>query len=351
LKYYNELKSIEQSKLDNEEKARKLRILFERILKEHFNSDYTKKIKLHDLIRKYKQDTTKQVSIKKFYKLKDNLNHWHHYDTDVLTDKTLNNYFIAMKYIIETVTGKTDIKPSKRFHIIKFIFFWGLFLWASQMYNTCSSVQCLLIPTLITGLMAIILVFIIQNLFSTEKREEKRLRKLKEDKKRQKQEMKAQNEQEERERIKQEEKREKERIAKLQEIEDEIKRQEEWEQLKAHFRKLFIIIILGGVLYYIYSSGFINKISTNDPANAYEFNHKNSPDINNNERYTLKIITNPPHARVQIMNIKPKYHDGITLKKGRYTIRVSKPGYITSEYYVDVNNESYYTLSLDKKSK
>ena len=47
--------------------------------------------------------------------------------------------------------------------------------------------------------------------------------------------------------------------------------------------------------------------------------------------FTLTINTTPYNAKVSITNIKPKYYDGIKLKKGKYSIKVSKNGYITQK--------------------
>ncbi len=74
-------------------------------------------------------------------------------------------------------------------------------------------------------------------------------------------------------------------------------------------------------------------------------------DGSNNGLYTPEVITKPANTRVQIMNIKPKYYDGIQLKKGRYNVRVSKPGYITGDYYIDVYQDTVTTpITLKKKS-
>ena len=43
----------------------------------------------------------------------------------------------------------------------------------------------------------------------------------------------------------------------------------------------------------------------------------------------LSVTTQPANARVRIMNIVPRYHDGIALEPGRYSIEVSTPGYQT----------------------
>jgi len=65
-------------------------------------------------------------------------------------------------------------------------------------------------------------------------------------------------------------------------------------------------------------------------------------------KYSLTIQTIPYNAKVQIMNIKPKYHDGILLKKGRYDIRVSKRGYKTFRQWITINQDSHYTITLQK---
>jgi hypothetical protein len=65
--------------------------------------------------------------------------------------------------------------------------------------------------------------------------------------------------------------------------------------------------------------------------------------------YSLNIVTTPEDARVQIMNIKPKYYDGIRLRPGRYTMRVSKPGYHTENFYIDFQDDSTYVSNLQKK--
>ena len=49
------------------------------------------------------------------------------------------------------------------------------------------------------------------------------------------------------------------------------------------------------------------------------------------------------------MNIKPVYYNGIKLKKGRYDIRVSKAGYVTGDYYVDMTQDSRYSITLNRK--
>lgn len=71
-------------------------------------------------------------------------------------------------------------------------------------------------------------------------------------------------------------------------------------------------------------------------------------------RFALTIETSPSDARVQILNIKEVYRDGIDLPKGTYTIRVSKRGYQSLTKRISVTSDIVYkakmfTLQKEKK--
>ena len=55
--------------------------------------------------------------------------------------------------------------------------------------------------------------------------------------------------------------------------------------------------------------------------------------------YSLEINVSVPDARVRIMNIRPKYHDGIKLKKGDYLIAVDKPGYRPKQFWISLGTD------------
>ena len=63
---------------------------------------------------------------------------------------------------------------------------------------------------------------------------------------------------------------------------------------------------------------------------------------------SLTVTTQPADARVRIMNIKPKYENGIELKEGNYDVEVSKPGYITYREWVVVDKRTILTVELNK---
>lgn len=48
----------------------------------------------------------------------------------------------------------------------------------------------------------------------------------------------------------------------------------------------------------------------------------------------------PADATVRILNIKPPYREGMELSPGRYRIEVSKPGYATSEQWLDLTADN-----------
>jgi len=54
------------------------------------------------------------------------------------------------------------------------------------------------------------------------------------------------------------------------------------------------------------------------------------------KQYSLTIRPEPSDAQVKILNIKPKYQDGIKLEAGQYKIEVSKLGYKTLRGTIDV---------------
>lgn len=72
-------------------------------------------------------------------------------------------------------------------------------------------------------------------------------------------------------------------------------------------------------------------------------------------RYSLTILPTPPNAKVQIAHIKDVYKDGIRLKRGTYTIKVSKKGYkdkrVTIELEKDIRKSIKLTKIKPKKKK
>ncbi len=55
-------------------------------------------------------------------------------------------------------------------------------------------------------------------------------------------------------------------------------------------------------------------------------------------------------ATIRILNIKPKYYDGIWLSPGTYHIEISKAGYRTYEQWVMIDNDKELNIKLDKSA-
>ena len=70
-----------------------------------------------------------------------------------------------------------------------------------------------------------------------------------------------------------------------------------------------------------------------------------------NRKFSLTVKRTPSYARVKITNIKPTYHDGIKLKRGRYNIEISAKGYKTKSFSLKIGNRNLITRNykLDKK--
>ena len=65
-----------------------------------------------------------------------------------------------------------------------------------------------------------------------------------------------------------------------------------------------------------------------------------------NQEYSLTVTHTPKTARVRILNINPKYQDGIKLKTGKYHLEVSQDGYETSKRWVTLSKNSVFNFSL-----
>jgi len=63
-------------------------------------------------------------------------------------------------------------------------------------------------------------------------------------------------------------------------------------------------------------------------------------------RYSLTVNTEPPNSRVRIMNIRPKYRDGICLKAGWYDIKVTHPDYHENKQWIEVNRNTSIDVVL-----
>lgn len=64
--------------------------------------------------------------------------------------------------------------------------------------------------------------------------------------------------------------------------------------------------------------------------------------------YSLIVNTVPYDARVQVMDIDPPYYDGIKLSRGSHDIRVSKSGYRTKRFPVNLTRNRILNITLER---
>jgi len=80
--------------------------------------------------------------------------------------------------------------------------------------------------------------------------------------------------------------------------------------------------------------------------------HDAITDVRLTPQYALTIRLTPADAQVKILNIKPRYQDGIKVEPGQYKIEVSKAGYKTFVGAVDVVDRNVVaTVELEKESQ
>ncbi len=113
------------------------------------------------------------------------------------------------------------------------------------------------------------------------------------------------------------------------------------------------IVVLSSIVFSVYNAKSNNRQSTNYPNreadSAYTSKYINPSVKTNRNVFSLRITTVPADARVQIMNIKPKYYDGIKLKKGRYDVKISKKGYGIKRGWIKLEKDEIFTAKLQKK--
>jgi len=68
-------------------------------------------------------------------------------------------------------------------------------------------------------------------------------------------------------------------------------------------------------------------------------------------RHTLTILPTPSNAKIQIKYIKDTYRSGMRLKEGSYSLKVSKKGYKSKEFTINLNKDIRKSVKLTKIKK
>lgn len=68
------------------------------------------------------------------------------------------------------------------------------------------------------------------------------------------------------------------------------------------------------------------------------------------ERSEFRLYINSPNSQtIKILNIKPKYEDGIWLKKGKYHIEISAKKHTTYQKWIELNQDTNLAVALKRK--
>jgi len=105
---------------------------------------------------------------------------------------------------------------------------------------------------------------------------------------------------------------------------------------------LFLVMLVGAVMFFFDSDKSLEQIEKSSKENQSSV-HK--------DVHSLIVKVSPTDARVYITNIKPKYYDGIKLKKGFYKIKVIKKGYISKNKNIQLTDNLTLNIILEKQKK
>lgn len=109
-KIYNEINTLENSLINNENKANELRKSFERLLKIVLNYELSEsKITLFDMINEYASKNQKYNLQYICHNLRKDLNQWSHDTPNRLDSIELNDYILRYKNIVQAISGFNQI--------------------------------------------------------------------------------------------------------------------------------------------------------------------------------------------------------------------------------------------------
>lgn len=98
--------------------------------------------------------------------------------------------------------------------------------------------------------------------------------------------------------------------------------------------------------------GLVQRVQKRERWNQYKEEQEEKRRIEAaSPRHTLTILPTPSNAKVQIKYIKDKYRDGIRLKQGSYSLKVSKKGYKSKAFTVNLNKDIRKSVKLKKIKK
>ncbi|GAB1256994.1 hypothetical protein NBRC116494_14960 [Aurantivibrio plasticivorans] len=82
-------------------------------------------------------------------------------------------------------------------------------------------------------------------------------------------------------------------------------------------------------------------VDTHDSSDVTDVTDDEPPTVTELVTYHLNVTPKPNNARIRVLNIKERFHQGMRLEPGRYLIETSRPGYITEKQWININDEDY----------
>ncbi|MCB5162597.1 hypothetical protein [Marinomonas algarum] len=114
--------------------------------------------------------------------------------------------------------------------------------------------------------------------------------------------------------------------------------------MKIKLKSIYIIcIILASAV--LVKDIFIEQNKTIKPTNI----EKNKNFSSSNDLFSFYIDVYPPESKIMVMNIKPKYRQGMLLPKGSYDIKISKQGYYNKRLWIQHKDNLPHVIKLEKR--
>ena len=92
----------------------------------------------------------------------------------------------------------------------------------------------------------------------------------------------------------------------------------------------------------------VNKSTTTSGSTANQVKRSTTNQVKNAQ---LHVAPSPSSARIRIMNINPKFVQGIELEAGRYHIEVTAPGYTKYLKWITLEPGEVRTLPIPLTKK
>ena len=116
--------------------------------------------------------------------------------------------------------------------------------------------------------------------------------------------------------------------------------------IEKFLKKNLLLLPLVLVIDFMFGLTNINYGLTDNTVNNNSSSNSKKTTIN--KKYGLYVSTDK-HATIKILNIKPKYKNGLKLKSGKYHLYISKQGFETQKFWTEIKDKDLYISKKLKK--